>query len=402
MVIVQVVLAGHLRHTELNAVFAAGEQPLKGVGTLEFDEIVGILLDGLAIHHTAGQAQDFDGKFGVVQNLQCALGSQLTGIIVIVAQHQLLGVAAEESRLLHRQRRAHRGHRVVEAGLMQRHHVQVALAEDDVGALGLFGQIQAVQHAALTVCKCFGGVHILGLGLVQHAAAKAHHIAAHVDNGQHQTVAELVIEAAVFIFHHQACADELRLGKALLGHGREQRIPTVGRGTHTEAHGHGAGDLAAVEIGTHGGALLALQHLVVEPRGGLVQLQHTAAQLLRAVAVILGDGHIDALGQKTDGIGIGEVFDLHHEVDDAAALLAAEAVVDLLVGRDGEGAGLFIVEGAQTKEVGTLARKRNVAAYHIGDIIAGDQLVQKVLRKRHLTTPFPSFACLKRRYTLIY
>ena len=66
-------------------------------------------------------------------------------------------------------------------------------------------------------------------------------------------------------------------------------------------------------------------------------------------------------------------------IDNAAALFAAEAVIDLLVRRDGEGAGLFTVEGAQAEQVAALAGQLYVTAYHVHNITAGGQLVHKAL-----------------------
>ena len=192
---------------ELDAVGAAGQQPLKGLRPLEFDEIVGVLLHIFPVHQPVGQPQHPNGELRPVQQLQSPLGGQCPRLIVVVAQHQLLGIPGQQPGLLHRQRRAHGGHGVVEPRLVQGHHVQVALAQDDIGPLGLFGQVQSVQHPALAVCKGFGGVHILGLGLVQHPAAEAHHVAPHVDHRQDQPVAELVVYVPVLSADGQARPD---------------------------------------------------------------------------------------------------------------------------------------------------------------------------------------------------
>ena len=56
---------------------------------------------------------------------------------------------AEYSRLLFRQAGAQRGHRIVKAILMQGHHVDVALHQNEIGKLGLLGQIQAEEVFAL-------------------------------------------------------------------------------------------------------------------------------------------------------------------------------------------------------------------------------------------------------------
>ena len=127
--------------------------------------------------------------------------------------------------------------------------------------------------------------------------------------------------------------------------------------------------------------------------GILVERQHPPAQFFRAAVIILRHRQIGPLSQKAHGIGIAEVFDLHNEIDDAAALLAAEAVVDLLFRRNGEGRRLFIVERTQAEKIGALAGQRDITADDVHNITAGDQLVQKTLRERHRTPPFDaSFA----------
>ena len=91
--------------------------------------------------------------------------------------------------------------------------------------------------------------------------------------------------------------------------------------------------------------------------------------------LLLRHGHIDALGEESHRIREGEVLLLHDEIDDAAALFAAEAVADLLVGRDRERAGLFVVEGAEAEVVRTLFRQRYIVADDVDDIVPGDELI---------------------------
>ena len=154
-VILEIVFSGDLSHAEFHAVLAAVEQTLEGIRSLKLDEIVGVLLDVFTVHQTAGKLKYLDAELGAVQDLQGPLRGDLTGVIVVIAEDQFLGETAEKPGLLHRQRRSHGGHGIIEARLMQRDDVQVALAENDVGALGLLCQIQTVQHPALGVYRRF-------------------------------------------------------------------------------------------------------------------------------------------------------------------------------------------------------------------------------------------------------
>ena len=70
-----------------------------------------------------------------------------------------------------------------------------------------------------------------------------------------------------------------------------------------------------------------------EPRGLLVGLQQAiplgAAALIIRILFQLGKGHVQLIGQVLDRLLELQTLNVHDELDDAAAGLAAEAVVHL-------------------------------------------------------------------------
>jgi hypothetical protein len=106
-------------------------------------------------------------------------------------------------------------------------------------------------------------------------------------------------------------------------------------------------------------ALALLEQAVVKPGGVPVQLQQPRPAAGRVpVAVLLRHLHPGALGQKPHRVGEGEILLLHDEVDHAAALFAAEAVEDLLVGGAHEKEGVFSLwKGQQAQEARALPRE---------------------------------------------
>jgi hypothetical protein len=90
--------------------------------------------------------------------------------------------------------------------------------------------------------------------------------------------------------------------------------------------------------------------VVKKARGLATEIHKTLLLAVRgAVALVLGNLQPRALGEKPHRVGIAEIFDLHDEVDHTAALVAAEAVVDLLVRRDGEGGVFSLWNGQRPK-----------------------------------------------------
>ena len=273
----EIIFSGDLGHAELHAVFAAAQQSFKSIRSLELDEVIRVLLHRFAIHQAAGQLQNLDGELRLVQNLQGPLCGNFPGVVIVIAEHQLLGETGEKPGLLHRQRRAHGGHGVVKARLVQCHNIQVPLTENHIGTLGLFCQVQSIQNPAFAVNRRLRGVHIFGFGFVQHPAAKSHHVAAGIHHRQHEPVPEFVIEAAVFILNHQARLQQLRFCVALFRHGGQQHIPGVGRGAHAKFDCGSLSYLAAAEIFPHRFPLRLLQELIIEAGGVPVQVQQPLA-----------------------------------------------------------------------------------------------------------------------------
>ena len=137
--------------------------------------------------------------------------------------------------------------------------------------------------------------------------------------------------------------------------------------------------------------LRKLQLVVVPPRRRAVQLQHPPPQPVGVAAglVLRRQRDVGPLGQELHRLRERQALDLHDEIDDAAALFAAEAVVDLLVRRYGKRGRFLVVEGAQAEQVAALARQRHVAGYHVRDVVPRHHFVQKLVAEMHEKPSFP-------------
>ena len=106
------------------------------------------------------------------------------------------------------------------------------------------------------------------------------------------------------------------------------------------------------------------------------------------VLLVIGDLHAHPLCQGADSIGIAEAFDLHLEIDDTATLVAAEAVIDALIGSNGERCGLLTVEGAKAEHIGAGTLQVHIVTDHVLDRVPGRQFIDECGRKCHSPPPF--------------
>lgn len=80
--------------------------------------------------------------------------------------------------------------------------------------LGLFGDVERKKCVGLVVDHRFGAVDVLGLGIIQHAAAERNDRAAHINDRHHDAVAEDRVQVAALTAAYQAGMLELIVLKA--------------------------------------------------------------------------------------------------------------------------------------------------------------------------------------------
>ena len=149
----------------------------------EFIRVLGIL-----------QLQDFHLQSRLFQDGNGPLGGVLTGLVAVIDQHDLLGVAGHQGGLLLGQTGAQRGDGIVKSELVQGHHIHIALHQDQVIFFCFLSKIEAKKVLSLVENNGFRGIQILGriIILLDDPAAKADHIAPDIDDGEHEPVPETV------------------------------------------------------------------------------------------------------------------------------------------------------------------------------------------------------------------
>ena len=208
-----------------------------------------------------------------------------------------------------------------------------------------------------------------------------------IDDGKHEPVAEVVVEPAVLPYPGKPCVHQLPVGEAPGLHGVGEALPAVRGEAQAEGLDH-LHDAPLAHIGLAGGAGGGPELIVEKPRRLPVQGQHPLPPVSAGIRRLLRHLRPRPPGQELHRVREGQVLDLHDEADDPAALAAAEAVVYLPLAVDGEGGGLFVVEGAKAELVRPAAlRQVYIGADHVHDVVALAQFLQKFLGKGHGQSP---------------
>ena len=288
-------------------------------------------------------------------------------------------IAVQKPRLLGGKRRAQRGRHALHSELGQGHHIHVPLHQNDPGqAPGLAEQIGRKYGVALVEGRRIGGVEVLGHRIAHGASAEAQHVSVRVDDGEHGAVSEHV-EGASLATEHQAGLNELLLGEALL-HQPPADLRRGRGGADAEAADDRIRQPALLKVMKNAGSLRLPEQLVVHPCGRAVgqvdALLERSALFIGRVVLHLRQGHVKLLGQESHRLREGQALNVHHELDDAAAGLAAEAVIYLLLLVHGKGGRRFVVKRAQTNISMPVLLQRHIRADHLYDVGARPELVQ--------------------------
>ena len=185
---------------------------------------------------------------------------------------------------------------------------------------------------------------------------------------------------------------QLLIRIALGSHGLAEAVPAVGGEADAEPGQRSLGHAPALGIAQAlrpGGGI----ELADEKPGGLLgqRPQPLLLPVAALVFLVLRHLHAHSLGQGADGIRVAQALDLHLEIDHAAALMAAEAIVDPLVRRYGKGRGFLPMEGAEAKQIGAGTLQIDVLAHDLFNWVSGGKLIQKCRWKRHWRSPPLSF-----------
>ena len=283
---------------------------------------------------------DADLEALAVRPLHAAQRRILAGRVGVEAEIQTLRQPRELAEMVLGQRRSHRGDDRLEPCLPQRDHVGVAL--DDHRPVLLRdrrpGEVEPVENSALLEQLALGRVDVLSLErvvVVELPGLEADHPAARIREREHQPRREVVVAALV----GQPCGPQLVRGEPLLARlggeprPRREAEPELLRDVLTEP--------ATREIRADGLAVGPFPQVALEERRRLVEhgvealaLATRVVGLRRALLVLERDP--EPLGEPLDRADEVEALRLAHEGDDVAALAAAEAVVEVQVGVDGE------------------------------------------------------------------
>ena len=150
---------------------------------------------------------------------------------VPIKQHRnVLGVAADQLDLIHRQGRTARRDDVFNPRLVQGHHIRVALNQQDPVFLRNrgFGQVHTKQHIAFVVENALRTVEVLGdlFFFAQRAAPERNGTAGEIADREHHPALEKVPQLPVFVLGEAECKKPLRR-IACFGSRRAHRIPAV-------------------------------------------------------------------------------------------------------------------------------------------------------------------------------
>ena len=262
-----------------------------------------------------------------------------------------------------------------DSGARDGDRIHVAFHQDDEIALasGFLGLVHVIQHVALGIDGSFGRVHVFGHVVAQGAAAEGDYFSGFVGDGKHDAAAETVVKALALVAREQAGKFQQFFGIFCFQVAIER---VAGRRRIAQAE---FGDCFAVEAAIFqvGVSYFSLGSVGEHPRekfrGHAMHFNQGGALLIglalfgRAIAR-LGNRDAAFFGDGANRFRKLALLHFHHELENVAAHAAAEAVVNLLHGMDGERGCFLLVEWAEAGEILAAFFQAHVFADHADDV----------------------------------
>ena len=214
---------------------------------------------------------------------------------------------------------------------------------------------------------------------------------AHVDDREHDTVAEPIINMSLFAAADQTGIHEFLARVAFGRHRIDERVEGIRCIAESETVHRPSGQTSVDKILLCGSVFRPPECVIIIASGIPAERVQTLSVARRFALgfALFGYLHARPLGEIAYRIREGQTFRLHNKGDDTAACAAAEAVKDLLVRRDRKRTGFLVVEGTQTEIVRAALFQLHILRDHVHDVVARGQLVQKDTVKRHFVPLLP-------------
>ena len=270
-----VIFLSELFHLEIHGAGGALQQQGKPLRAEFFQELIRVLCirDGEDPHLHPGVLKDGDSP----------AGGLLPRSVGIVAEDHRIGIIADKAGLLRGEGGAQGGYGVIKAPLVDAYHIHIPLAEDELRALRILGEVEGKEVAALFEDGGIAAVEVFGPLVRKVPAPKGDDPAPQVDDGEDDPVSESVVAAAFFAGAHQGGGNHFLVGEALFPQVVPQVVPAFRGVADAEPDHRGFGKAPVHQVFPGLPAPLGHKVLVEVPGGGAVQLQYPCLSLAAAV-----------------------------------------------------------------------------------------------------------------------
>src|SRR5690625_1669676 len=240
------------------------------------------------------------------------------------------------------------------------------------------GPVQAVKQPALVEDGGLGRVQVLRLSFAQQASCEAHDPARGVMDREDDPATEAVVAAAPLVLDDQPGLDEGVLTDLPACREPQQPIPAFRGEAETELLDRLPAQSPPQQV-TEGRASELGDEVLL---GQLVHPVKVAAPV--AGSRTRFDFHADAVAEPYQGVEETEPFGLHDEIEDVAARLAAEAVVEAPFLVHVERRRLLVMERAQSLQAAAAGRlEHHRLAYDFSDIQQGPDSFLDIISAAH-------------------
>ena len=151
------------------------------------------------------------------------------GAVAVVQQAEVVGVTSDGSNLFVGECGAAGGNHIGHSELVEFHHVGVALHQHAHIVLpdGGYGEVEAEQFLPFIVDDGFAAVQVFRIRAVERAPGKGDDAPGAVEDGEHQPVAEKVVQTAVPVAPEQVAGGQLCIRPSFSFQMEVQRLPSI-------------------------------------------------------------------------------------------------------------------------------------------------------------------------------